>query len=654
MFAAVSAVLTLAATGASVVLLGAGLGCLRSTWRVGLSLQSLGLLLIGVSGVAVVLGTPAAGSGFHDGFIPAFGIDRLSGFFLAILGLVGAPAALQAREGLVGVRGARAIAVLTGLFTLALAGLLLSRDVTTFLAFWELMTLLPASAILVARSDVAARRDTFYYVAVTHIGGAGVWVAMLLLARHHVLSGGPLEGGGLRALITVAAMIGFGTKAGLAPLHTWLPRAHPIAPPHISALMSGVMVNIALYGLIRVLFQWTAPTPVWVGLVLLAAGAVSAVAGIGYAVFQRELKRLLAFCTVENVGLISLGLGASLVFAAIRRPLWSELAFAAAMLQLLIHALAKGLMFLVAGALTQQVGRLDLNHLGGLLSRMPWTGGAFMVGAVTLAGVPPLAGFASEWTSLQALLHVGLLAHAGVAAAGVLAAALLVVAAALSVLAFTTATGLTLLGQPRRIECEEACDPSITTRAALVFLAACSVALALLPGLLLPRLAALQPKHAATLGVRPRPGIDLPLTGTLPTLGLTLSLLVVVVLLWAAARGRRTAPSPAWAGGQHFVPALAWTEAGFTKTLRLMFEGALRPRRELTTDIVAGVLRSIRFESEIPHRFETQVYAPAIRLALRIAGAFRRLQSGSLPLYLGYLLGLLFVLLILIRVGVLS
>jgi hydrogenase-4 component B len=654
MFAAVSAVLTLAVTGASLVLLGAGLGCLRSSWRVGLSFQALGLILLGVSGAAVSLGEHAAGSGFNDGFAPAFGLDRLSGFFLAILALVGAPAVLHAREGLVGLRGARAIAVLTGLFTLALAGLLLARDVTTFLAFWELMTLLPASAILVARSDGSARRDTFYYVAVTHIGGAGVWIAMLLLARHHGLSGSPLQGGGQRALVMVAALVGFGTKAGLAPLHTWLPRAHPIAPAHISALMSGVMVNVALYGLIRVLFRWAAPAPLWVGVALLAAGAVSAVAGIGYAVFQRELKRLLAFCTVENVGVISLGLGASLIFAAIHRPLWSELAFAAAMLQTLSHAIAKGLMFLVAGTLTRQVGSLDLNRLGGLLSRMPWTGAVFIVGAVTLAGVPPLAGFVSEWTSLQALLHVGLLGHAGVAAAGALAAAMLVVAAALSVLAFTTATGLTLLGPPRRSECAEARDPGLVTRATLVFLAACSIALALVPGLLLPRLAALEPRPTATLALPARAGIDLPLTGTLPSLGLLLSLMVVVALLWAAGRSRRAAPSPVWASGQEIVPALAWTAAGFTKTLRLMFEGALRPRRELTTESSGGVLRSLRFEAEVPHLFETQIYAPAIRLALRIAAAVRRLQSGSLPLYLAYLVGLVLVLLGLIRTGVLS
>lgn len=649
-----SAVLTLAAVGASVVLLGAGLGCLRSSWRIGLSLQAVGLILIGVSGAAVAFGARAAGSGFKDGFAPAFGVDRLSGFFLAILALVGAPAVLHARDGLTGVRGARAIVVLTGLFTLALAGLLLARDVTTFLAFWELMTLLPAAAILVARSDVSARRDTFYYVAVTHIGGAGVWIAMLLLARHHVLSGSPLQGGGERALVTIAAIVGFGTKAGLAPVHTWLPRAHPIAPPHISALMSGVMVNIALYGLIRVLFQWAAPAPLWVGVAMLVAGAVSAVAGIGYAVFQRELKRLLAFCTVENVGLISLGIGASLVFAAIGKPLWSELAFAAAMLQTLSHAVAKSLMFLVAGTLTRQVGSLDLNRLGGLLSRMPWTGAAFIVGAVTLAGVPPLAGFASEWTSLQALLHVGLLGHAGVAAAGCLAAAMLVVAAALSVLAFTAATGLTLLGPPRRIACAEARDPGFTTRAALVFLAACSVALALVPGLLLPRLAALRPQPAAALALPASPGIDLPLTGTLPSLGLLLSLLVVVALLWAAARGRRAAPSPVWASGQEVVPALAWTGASFTKTLRLIFEAALRPRRELTAKSTGGVLQSVRFEAEVPHLFETQIYVPGIRLALRIAATVRRLQSGSLPLYLAYLVGLVLGLLGLIRIGVLS
>ena len=274
-----------------------------------------------------------------------------------------------------------------------------------FLGFWELMTLVPAAAILVDRRDEAVRRAVFVYLAITHLGGAGVWVAMLILAHEGAL-GGSLDAPGLQAVVAIAAIIGFGTKAGLMPLHSWLPRAHPVAPAHISALMSGVMIKVALYGLIRVLFEWAGPVPLWVGIVLLALGLLSAVGGVLYALVQHELKRLLAFHSIENVGIIALGLGASLVFDAVGQPQWSAIAFAAALLHTLNHAVFKALLFLGAGCLrASAVGSLELDRLGGLLRRMPWTGGTFLVGAMAIAGLPPLNGFASEWLTLQALLH---------------------------------------------------------------------------------------------------------------------------------------------------------------------------------------------------------------------------------------------------------
>src|SRR5262249_21243074 len=281
---------------------------------------------------------------------PALGLDALSGFFLVVLCVVALPALVFARDGLRETPRAGALAALTGAFVLAMAGLVAARDVTTFLACWGLMALLPAATILVARQDAEARGAVFTYLAVTHVGGVGVWVAMLMLAQTGALGGAPLGPGGSQALIAVAALVGFSTKAGVVPLHVWLPRAHPIAPSHVSALMSGVMIKLALYGLIRVLFEWLTAVPLWVGLGLLGAGALSALAGVLYALMQHELKRLLAFHSVENVGIIVLGLGASLVLAARGEPAWSALAFAAALLHTLNHAVFKAGLFLGAGA----------------------------------------------------------------------------------------------------------------------------------------------------------------------------------------------------------------------------------------------------------------------------------------------------------------
>jgi hydrogenase-4 component B len=568
-----------------------------------------------------------------------------------VLALIAAPAAVYARDALRDVGYPRVVAGLSGVFCLALVGLLAARDVATFLGFWELMTLLPASVILVVRQDERARRDVFAYLAITHLGGIGVWASMLVLAGHGTVGGVPLHGGGLRALVAVAAIVGFGTKAGAMPLHSWLPRAHPLAPANVSALMSGVMIKLALYGLIRVLFFWDRPVPLWVGLTLLALGALSAVGGVLYALFQHELKRLLAFHSIENVGIVALGLGASLVFRDLGQPMWSAIAFAAALLHALNHALFKGLLFLGAGAFSKAVGSLELDRLGGLLRRMPWTGWAFALGAMAIAGLPPLNGFASEWLTLQSLLHLGVASHLGVALAGALATAALAATVALAVYCFVKVIGLVLLGLPRRAECAQAGEVPIGMRASMVFLAAACVALGVLPGLLVPTLAALGPERVR---LHEGAGLNVPGTGSLPTLALALALLVLVAGLARLARSRRAAPAPTWACGQPQAAGLQWTSAGFTKPLRLVLEALLRPQREVRVTASAGVVESVTYQAEVPHLFDTLLYGPVSRGALRAAGIARRVQSGSLRAYLIYLLALLGLLLALARIGVLG
>jgi hydrogenase-4 component B len=644
----VSEVLVLA--GVLAMLAGtAGAGASRSP-RAALAVQSLAMVLLGLGGVWVLVSGHDVGAGFRGGVHPAFGLDGLSGFFLLVVAVVGAPATLFARDSLSATPQGRALAAATGVFLLALIGLLGARDVSTFLGFWELMTLVPAAAILIARQDREARRGVFVYLAITHIGGAGVWVSMLVLAQHGALDGHPL-GGGLAVLVACAALVGFSTKAGLMPLHTWLPRAHPLAPAHISALMSGVMIKLALYGLVRVLFQWLTPPGLWVGITLMALGALSCVGGLLYALLQHELKRLLAFSSIENVGIVALGLGAALVFRDIGQPTWSAVAFAAALLHALNHALFKGLLFLGAGAFGKVVGSLELDRLGGLLRRMPWTGATFALGAMAIAGVPPLNGFVSEWLTLQSLLHLGVASHLGVALAGALAAAALAGTAALAVYCFVKVIGLVLLGVPRREECAEAVEAPVGMRASMVFLAAACVILGVLPGLLVGTLAGLAPGHVSL-----RAGVTLhvPGTGSLPTLALALALVVLVGALARLARSPRAAPAPTWVCGQPPAAGLQWSSAGFTKPLRLVLEGLLRPEREVEVVVASGVVQAVSYRADVPHLFDTLIYGPLWRVALRGAKVARRMQSGSLRAYLVYLLALLGLLLALARVGVLG
>ncbi len=618
-----------------------------------LAVQAVGISAIGVGAASCVLLDRTVGSGFTSGLSPEVGVDPLSGAFLAIVAVVAAPCVVYASAYLADSGHAASLAVLTGLFQIVLVGVLVARDVTTFLAFWELMTLVPAVTILITRDEPAARRTVFEYLAITHIGGAGVWVAMLVLASHGAL-GDPAglagAGSGVATIVAIAGIVGFGTKAGLVPFHAWLPRAHPLAPAHISALMSGAMVNIGLYGLARLLLEWVGGPDLWMGLTLLALGGLSALLGITYALFQAELKSLLAFSTIENVGIIALALGAAAIFQSQGDQRWTAVAVAAALLQALNHAAAKALMFLGAGSIDRAAGGLRLDRMGGVLDRMPWTGSSVLVGALAMASVPLLGLFASEWMTFQALLEMGRDTGVGIAVAGGLAAAVLGATAAVGAFCFVRLIGLVLLGRPRTEGFREASEVPRAMRAPVVALGGVCVALGLVPGLLLPRLADLAPGDG---GIDLGAGLTAPGT-SLGTLGLGLALAGVAGIL-IALRGRRARrPAAVWNCGQELDPALEWTSAAFTKPANLAFQGLLRPERDVVVVASGGVVHEVRHRGGVPHLFDSHVYAPVLRGAMAGAAVARRLQSGNLRQYVASLVGLVLLLLVLVRVGTLG
>jgi hydrogenase-4 component B len=638
--------------GAAMVALGGVVTAVRL--RRGTALQAAGMTALAVAGGIALFGEESIGASFRSGVSPALGVDPLTGFFLVVLGLTAVPALVFAPGYLTGHAGDRAIGSLMSAFLLALAGLLVARDVSMFLAFWELMTLLPASAILVARRDAAVRSAVYTYLGITHLGGAGVWVALLTLADRGAI-GDPAAlaaaGSGVQTLVAISALVGFGTKAGFIPLHSWLPRAHPVAPAPFSALMSGVMVKVALYGLIRVEFQWLGATPRWMGIALLACGVLSALGGALWALVQRDLKRVLAYSTIENVGIVALGLGASMLFADAGREQWAAIAFAAALLHIATHALFKDLLFLGAGAIERAAGTLELDRLGGLLARMPRAGGAFLVGCMAIAGLPPLAGFASEWLTLQSLLHAAFTRPLGIAVANAVAAAALAATAAIALLCFVGVAGLVLLGAPRRTGAARAVEPALGMRSALIALAGMCVLAGLLAGLIVPTLAALAPTPTEL----PRQtGIELPQTGDLPTLTLALGLGVLVLVLAQLRSGRRAATVPTWACGQTVVPELAWTSVGFTKPLRLVLESVFRPAREVEVVRDGGLVQSVHYQASVPSLVDQHLYEPVTRAGLRGAELARRVQTGSVRTYAVYLLVLVIVLLALVRTGALG
>jgi hydrogenase-4 component B len=639
--------------GVAAVGVGGVLTIARPSFTVGLAVQAAGCGLFAAGGLWALFADGVAGSGFSSLFDPRVGVDGLTGLFLGVLGVVGAAAIVFAIRYLEPSGRGRAIGALTALFVGVQVLVLVARDPLTFLVGWEAMTLVPAAVILVARADEPARRAVFFYVALTHLAGAGTWVAILLLA-HEGAIGDPSvirSGSGVQIAIALAALVGMGAKAGLMPLHVWLPLAHPIAPAHVSALMSGVMIKVAVYALVRVLVEWLGVLPEWFGVLVLAVGALSAVAGVIYALFQHELKRLLAFHSIENVGIIVLGLGACLVLRSRGADAWAAFALAAALLHTVNHALFKSLLFLGAGSFEKAVGSLELDRLGGLVRRMPWTGGAFFVGAVAIAGLPPLNGFASEWTTLQSLLRVP--AYGGVAAgtAGAVALAALAATAALAAFCFVKVVGLVLLGPARRDVVADADEAPVSMRAGVVALAGGCVLLGVAPGLLFGSLVGLAPWSS---GAPTTVGLELPSTGDFRSGGVALALVALIGTL-ALLRGQRVAaPAPTWACGQLVERQLAWTSAGFTKPLRLVLEDVLRPEREITVRSERGVVVNVAYQGRVPHLFEERFYRPLTALAMHGAHHARRVQSGRLGTYVAYLLGLVLLVLTAAKVGLIG
>jgi hydrogenase-4 component B len=399
-----------------------------------------------------------------------------------------------------------------------------------------------------------------------------------------------------------------------------------------------MLVKVALYGLIRVEFEWLGTPPHWLGYALLGVGLSSALGGVLSAIVQQDLKRLLAYSTIENVGIAVTALGASILLAD---PVWAALAFGAALLQIVNHAVFKTLLFLGAGAIERATGSVDLDRLGGLLRELPWTGAAFGVGCLAIAGLPPLNGFASEWMTLQSLAH---LAFAGPVASGVAGAvglAGIAATAALALLCFAKVGGLVLLGEPRREA--PAGEVPIEMRAALVVLAATCVVLGIVPGLLIPALAELAPGAATPANP---PGFPAP--------ALAFFLVVATAALVWARGSRRAAPAPTWVCGQPVTPALRWTSAGFSKPLRLVLEAALRPQRALEVVRAGGLVQRVRYTRVVSSPVERLLYRPAIRAALAGAALTRRLQTGNVRTYAAYLLALVLGLLALASTGALG
>jgi hydrogenase-4 component B len=414
----------------------------------------------------------------------AFALDPLGAFFLLPVGLVGLAALVYGHgyaDGFHSDGERRRTAACVNLLLLTLSLQVMADTPLTFLACWEMMSLGAYLLVLAEPHQPGAVAAANWYLGVTHAGFAAL-VAMFFLFTGGLLPGsfavlrGVALGPGTRHAIFLLALVGFGTKAGLIPLHVWLPRAHPVAPSHASALMSGVVLKMGVYGFVRVIFDWlggwspdtAASLPHWWGVLVLAAGIISALLGVLYALMQHDLKRLLAYHSIENIGIIFMGIGAAMLFLGYGLPLLGALALVAALYHTLNHACFKGLLFLGAGAVAQATSTRNIEEMGGLIKRMPVTAFAFLIGSAAISALPPLNGFASEWLLFQSLLG-GI--HIPVAAVAILmpvAVGLLALTGGLAAACFVKAFGITFLAIPRSKEAEQAREAPPSMLAAML------------------------------------------------------------------------------------------------------------------------------------------------------------------------------------------
>ncbi len=418
-----------------------------------------------------------------------FCLDPLGAFFLLLIGISTIPVAVYGigytchRED---ARPARFLGCMLNLFFLSMSLLVLASSVLTFLVFWEAMSLASYFLVISEKQDVETLSAGNWYAGMAHAGFVLIALALLLASastpgmlfseiRDTVLTPG------LRNLIFCLALLGFGSKAGLVPLHVWLPKAHPAAPSHISAMMSGVMVKLGVYGIVRVSLDLLGGGPSWWGGLVLALGAASALLGVLYALMEHDLKRLLAYHTVENVGLISMGIGLALIFRSYGLAALAAFALVAALFHTLNHGTFKGLLFLGAGSVLHATGTRNMEEMGGLIRRMPVTSACFLVGAAAISGLPPLNGFASEWMLFQSLLAGVRIPHSFVAAMMAIGVGILALTAGLAAACFVKAFGISFLALPRSREAEDAHEVSGSMRFGMLFLAAACILIGVLP-----------------------------------------------------------------------------------------------------------------------------------------------------------------------------
>jgi hydrogenase-4 component B len=577
---------------------------------------------------------------------PLLAVDPLSALFLFTIALVSGACAVYARGYWSAERNPRTVRRITfffGLFTAALALVVLARNGVLFLIGWEVLSISAYFCLVTEDTKREVREAGSLYLIISHISALALFALFSLVKGMTGTFVFPAAGSlsphsGIAAAVFLTALFGFGLKAGMMPMHVWLPSAHANAPSHISALLSGVVLKVGIYGLVRTL-SFFADVPLWWGGLILTLGAVSGVIGVAFAIGQHDVKRLLAYHSIENIGIILMGVGVALIGQSSGNGAMMLLGMAGALLHVVNHATFKALLFLGAGSIIHATGSREIDLMGGLLRRLPWTSGFFLVGAVAICGLPPLNGFVSEFLIYLGFLH-GVAAQEGVAAGmPALAAPALALVGGLAVACFVKVFGIVFLGAPRSEAAAKAHEVPRSMLGAMGVLAVVCITIGLAPWVAAPLLQRAVGGWRTALDATREP---LAATAHLWWLSGAAVFLVLVMLAFAVAlKGLLaklpTATAETWGCG-YTAPTtrMQYTASSFAEMLVTFFRGVLRPRTHHPT--LRGLFPGqARFESHLPETLLDQVYLPFLQRLYVRTSPIRRMQGGQLQLYFLYI-----------------
>ncbi|MBX3703747.1 MAG: hydrogenase 4 subunit B [Steroidobacteraceae bacterium] len=578
-----------------------------------------------------------------------FRLDALSAFFAVVIGLGGAVASLFA---LGYGRHEHAPGRVLPFYPLFLAGMnlvVLADDAFSFLLSWEFMSLSSWALVMAHHQERDNARAGYVYLVMASFGTLALLLCFGLLAS----ASGDYTFGAMRAAaqgsaatlpVLALALLGAGSKAGIVPLHAWLPLAHPAAPSHVSALMSGVMTKVAVYGFIRIAFDLSGEPQWWSGFLVLLVGGATAVLGVLYALMQHDLKRLLAYHTVENIGIIYIGLGLALAFQSNGLPAAAALALTAALFHVFNHSAFKSLLFFGAGAVLAATGERDMERLGGLIHRMPMTAFAFLAGCIAISALPPLNGFVSEWLTFQAILQSPELPQWALKIMVPAVGGLLALSAALAAACFVKAYGIGFLGRPRSDAARDAKEADAFSLTAMFVLAGLCLAAGILPGFVIDALA---PAMQALLGERMplQAGVDwlsiVPVAAgrssyngwlVFAFIALSASLAVVIIHRFASHARRR---APAWdCGTPDPDPATQYTAGSFAQPIRRVFGTWIFAAREQVEMPPPGSTAPARHVAVVRDLLWEWLYAPVAGAVAFASGRLNVLQFLTIRRYL--------------------